>query len=266
LASRVGNAGTSRRLWYPGELAHTLKKANIEGATFADVLKDLYYTTEQNLTIARQKKVEFSCQLTILGGLEEAKFGELFGAIGSGGLYDRFIFGQCPTGFEWLYRPFEGPAEECQPTSVRVDPDVWELRNEWIKVKGINPRVTEHAIRVAAICAGFDGRNVLRAKDMGRALVFAQYQERTRILLRPNEGETYEGKLAMAFLNYLERYGAPETDGGPFKWVARRKLFQGTDAYKIGANVGDKALAGLEAAGEVEQTKLGKQESVRRLR
>jgi hypothetical protein len=268
LASRIGNAGTARRLWYPGELAHTLKKANIEGASFDTILNDAYYSDEQNLTIARQKLIPFSCKLTVIGGLVEDRFGELFGAIAGGGLYDRFIFGQCPTGFKFSYRPYDDSlsAEECQPTATHICPDVWEEKDSWIKLKGIDDRVAEHAIRVATICAGFDGRDVLRAADLEPALVFAQYQMRTRILLRPNEGETYEGKLATAFLNYLERYGRPDKEGQPYKWISRRKMYQNTNAYQIGVNIGDNALKGLQAAGEIEQDKLGKEAVVRKLK
>jgi hypothetical protein len=266
LAVRIGSVGVEHRLWYPGELAHTLKKANIEGASFDTILNDAYYDDTQNLTIARQKHIGFSCRLSVIGGLVEEKFGELFGAIGGGGLYDRFIFGQCPTGFKYSYRPYDGQPEECHPIPTRVCPDVWEEKDSWIKLKGIDDRVAEHVLRMATICAGFDGKDVLRAADLGPAFVFAQYQMRTRILLRPNEGETYEGKLALAFLGYLDRYGRPNKEGEPFKWIPRRKMYQGTNAYKIGAGIADKALAALATAGEVELDKFGKQEAVRRCR
>jgi hypothetical protein len=264
LAKTIGNVGNDRRLWYPNELSHPLKKANIEGATFDRVLNDAYYNTEQNLTIAHQKRVEFSCQLSLIGGLLEDEFAEMFGPIGGGGFYDRFILGQCPTGFLLEWHPFEGSSEECQPVDVRIDPEVWTAKNQWTKDKGINPRVAEHAIRVATICAGFDGRDVLSANDLGAALAFAQYQERTRIVLRPNEGETHEGKLALAFIAYLDRAELQEQAKSNQGWWSVRKMYQGTRAYEKGPGIADKALRGLAAAGEVELTRIGKLEVVRR--
>ena len=53
------------------------------------------------------------------------------------------------------------------PVKVSVDPDVWELKSKWLKtVPGMTGRVAENALRIASICAGFDGRTLLRAEHL----------------------------------------------------------------------------------------------------
>jgi len=259
LISVIGDAGGDHRLVYPGELSHLLKKANIEGASFAHILNDAYYNDKQKTVMAKQKVVEFSCQLSVLGSLVEEDFGPLFGVAGSTGLYDRFILGLCPTGFMYDWRPFEGGCVD-RPSlvPVRLDENVLAVKKVWIEEHGITPRIAEHALRAATICASFDGREILTADALGPALAFAKYQQGVRLLLKPNAGETYEGKLAVAFLDYLNRYGV---DGN---WIPRSKMYQDTNAYKIGLTIAEKTLDALEANGDVEMGKVGKQRCVRR--
>ena len=254
LAVLIGDVGDAPRLYFPGELEHLLKKSNIEGASFTTILNDAYYNNKQGLVIARQKSVEFSCQLSLIGGMPEKDFGELFGAAASTGFYDRFIFGQNPTGAMVDFRPGENvEPEELNPVSVTVSPDVWELRNEWTKTKGIGPRIAEHAVTVATICAAFDRRNVLTAADLGPAYAFAQYQQGLRTALKPNEGENFSGKLSLMFMDYLKRNDGD--DGSP-KWTAVQDLFNNTGAYRKGADLADNVLRALERNGEVETAKL----------
>jgi hypothetical protein len=249
LASSIGDVGNERRVLLPDELAHLLKKANIEGSVLDDVLNGAFYNNKQGLVIARQKQIGFSCQLSVIGGMLEDKFGELFGAAGGTGLYDRFMFGQQPTGYELLYRPFENePAEEVTASTVEVDPDVWEAKDEWIKKFGFNPRVCEIAVRVATICAAFDGRPRLQSKQLAPALALVRYQHQVRMTLKPNEGETIDAQLAQSFLGYLHRKGGDD-------WIATRKLFLGTRAYEKSLPVAHRVLDALERSGDIEKTK-----------
>jgi hypothetical protein len=154
-----------------------------------------------------------------------------------GGLHDRFTFGLCPEGYNFLYRPFEGFKETTSPTTVEVDLAIWEMVEQ---IRKENPKIgreAEIAVRAARICASFDGRKLLRAKDCELSVkAFIAEQLRIREYLRPNEGVTNDAKCANALVMWLERNASdmmvvPERDvrHGLRKTLA--KLGPGTLAY-----------------------------------
>ena len=100
------------------------------------------------------------------------QFGDLFGSATTGGLYDRFLFGKCPTDYAgYLWRPLDDvkpvfiPTGEDggmfqsveRPVPVTLHPSVFDTRDHWVKVLRLSSRVAELAIRAAVICASFDG-------------------------------------------------------------------------------------------------------------
>ena len=113
--------------------------------------------------------------------------------------------------------------------------------------------MVEIALRVAAICAAFDGRE-LRARDLGPAWELARYQTRIRSLLRPNTGKNFEAMLAHKMLAYLARF-----DG---KYVGRRQMLKAIRAYDLGPSIADRALNILVSNGDVKIAKVGKMELV----
>ena len=268
MAKRIGDAGGEPRLVAVDELAHLLVKANIENASFTQVLSTAYYHDLQDMPDAQGKQANFNCRLTIAGGVVEEKFQELFGAKTTDGFYDRFIFGQHPTGFSYDFVPFdEGPrayprpelesGEASGPVVVEVEDEVYTERKRWRVEFGIPSRVSEHAIRAAVICASFDGRAVLRVADLGPALAFARYQVAIRKILAPNPGKNPEAIIAYKVVDYL-RLHAPEG-----QWVNRRKMLQAINGYDYGPTVVDRALRSLELNGEIEQGQAGRQKIVR---
>ena len=92
LATRIGDVNDSARLWFPDELGHVMAKAQISNATFCETLTSAWSQNRNDCVIARQAIVNFSCRLSIVGGLVTEKFGDAFGSAATGGLYDRFIF------------------------------------------------------------------------------------------------------------------------------------------------------------------------------
>ena len=240
------------------ELGHLLEKSQIQSSSFPHILNGLFYSSHQKLRIARGEAIDFNCCLSILGGLLEETFGDLFGKSTTGGLYDRFIFGQCPTGFSYSYRPFEGEPLTIEPVAVAVSPEVWEERDSWIKtIPGVTGRIAEIALRVAAICASWDRKEMLTVSEIGPARAFAEYQARTRKLLRPNPGENFEARAAFKFLAYLQRQ-AP--DG---QWVAKRQMLRDTRAYELGPSVCNKALSILDYNDDLEEKREGRKSLVR---
>jgi hypothetical protein len=260
----INEANGDSRLLATDELGHLLEKAKIQQSSFPFVLNTAYYESKFKVTMAQGKKVDFDCILSVIGGLVEDKFQDLFGSATTGGLYDRFIFGNCPDGFKYNYRPLDevesvlatddgvfGAAS--RPTPIRVDREVWPVLDEWRKK--FDNRVVESALRVAAICAAFDNREVLRPGDLGPALAFAGYQQRIRVMLRPNPGVNPDGIVAHKVLDFLRRAG-----GG---WVNVKTMLQKTHAYDLGPNVAKRVVDVLIANNDIEMTKEGKSMLVR---
>jgi DnaB helicase-like protein len=246
----MGDRGGAAVLLSTDELSHLLEKAQISNASFSYVLNTAFYKDAANLTIARGAKVNFNCRLSLIGGIVDEQFEDSFGGATTGGLYDRFLFGQCPTGCdEYLYRPQEGRAAfEDQLDECPVNREVWEARDEMAKREKLNPRLLELALRSAAICAAFDGRHELRARDLGPAWELARYQNRVRLLLRPNPGKNFEAQIAARIVNYLNRHAS---DGG---WLVLREVLRATRASDYGPSVAERAMQAMTFSGSIEQS------------
>jgi hypothetical protein len=256
LAHLDGVSGINRLLFL-NELGHLLEKATIEGSSFSFVLNDAYNSDDLSATLAKSKKVSFNCRLSIAGGLVDDIFGELFGSKSTGGLHDRFIFGLCPKPFTFLYRPYDLTPEKLNPIITEAEQEIWDVRDEWVNNNpGLTPRIAEHALRVAAICAAFDGRNVLRAKDLGPALEFARYQVRVRLVLEPNPGKNPDAQCSFSILGWLQAH-APNGELLP-----KRALYSGIHADRVGYTIFDRALKNLAFNQEIQLDKIGKQNVV----
>lgn len=251
LLYRLRTAEGAPRLLLPDELGHLLSKSKIDNASFPYVLNRAYYETRFEIVAARGKEIEFDCVLSFIGGVVDEMFDELFGAETVGGLYDRCAFAQCPSGFQYDYRPCPlSNGLTTEPVRVTVAPEVWETKREWTHEMGLNPRVVETGLRVAAICASIDGRRTLQTTDLAPVLPFVQYQESLRRILKPNTGENTDGKLASKFLGYIERYGAKG------EWLDVRTMLHRTRAYDFGVGY-QRVLDALEHSGEIEQVGRG---------
>jgi hypothetical protein len=249
LLAKLSDAGGAARLVSPDELGQLLSKSHIENASFPFVPNRAYYQTNFDQTSARGRVIQFNCSLSFIGGVVDADFGHLFDFATVGGLHDRFIFGQCPDAFQFIYRPFEGAPEwfHTPPAAVAVDPEVWEAKDDWVRtIPNLSGRCAEHALRVAGICAAFDGRKTLSFSDLGPARAFAENQARVRLILRPNPGENPDAKCAFAIASALERH-AP--DG---RWFNRRNLYRQIHAERHGAGVFNRAVINLQYNGEIE--------------
>jgi hypothetical protein len=243
MVEKLGNANGECRAFCPDEIGHLLTKARIDNATFSFVLNRAYYKDEFDVTMARGKQVHFNCSLSILGGLVDENFEDLFGSATTAGLYDRFIFGLCPRPFEYRYRPMEGGAEDTEPCPVAIAKDVWDARDEWIKtIPGLTDRCAEHAIRVATVAAAFSGQLDLSAKHLGPARAFAEYQARIRKMLQPNPGENPVAKCAHATLAAL---------GDSTAWHTVRDIGKKIHSERFGPSVFEQTLRSLEGVGEV---------------
>jgi hypothetical protein len=248
LVRKCKDAEAKPRLFSPDELGHLLEKSHIENASFPYLLNRAFYSTAFEVHMGRKEVAQFNASLSILGGLVDSRFEDLFSHSTTGGLYDRFAFGAFPGGFKFDYFPFEARAADYETKSVYIHEDVWVEKAAWlVEDSELEPRVVEIAIRAAAVCAAHDGRTLLTAAQLAPARAFAEYQKRIRRLLKPNEGENLEGKIALKILAYLKRYEG--------KYVAKRKLLMDIGAYRSGPSVAERALSVLHANGDIEITK-----------
>jgi hypothetical protein len=247
------------RLLAPDELGHLLEKSRIDNSSFPYLLNTAFYSNGFQVKMAKGRKADFACWLSIIGGLVEERFEDLFGSNATGGLYDRFIYGLCPTGFGFVFTNQEvldvlsGNEAPKRPVFTQIDPSVWEVTAEW--KKNLPGRAVELAVRAAAVCAAFDRRSVLRADDLKPALAFAEYQSRFREYLKPNPGKNFEAVLQYKFLAYLRRE--------PGQWFGVREMFRDTRAYDFSLTTANRALAALVFNGDVELQKEGRKQFAR---
>jgi hypothetical protein len=244
--------GGQYKLWFCDELGHMLDKSRIEGASFARVLNTAFYHDEQTLIVAKGAKHKFNVKLSIIGGIVDEDFEDAFSAITAHGMYDRFIFGYAPTGFNYKYHPISDYGEPLNGFTSNLTPvdrinrDVWEVRRRWIEEHPGANREFEIAIRCALIAATYDRREEISAASLKPALAFAEAQCKVRQLLRPNMGRNQGGEVSQKITDYLEKY-AP--DG---KWIRLRELLQRTHAARYGLDMVNRTLNALSLCGEIE--------------
>ena len=258
LIKMIGDSKGEARLVNPDELGFLLERSSLDGASFPYVLNRAFYDTMFSLTTSGGKMVPFNCRLSLIGGISISSegdyeaFGDLYGPKTVGGLYDRSLFGLKPSGFEYEFIPFcGGPAAVAMGLAnlkaPSVTQDVWEAKNHWVKQYGLNPRTTESAIRVAGICAAYDGVALLRPQDIEKSVIaLSEYETRLQLILKPNTGKNDDGVLANKFLNYLRR------NGPNGEWLSERDMLRNTHAYDLGTR-SDRVLASLEYNGEIER-------------
>lgn len=270
LVEKVGDTAGAARLFYPDELAHLLEKTAIENASFARFLTRAFYESEIDLTVAKRKQLSFNARLTVAGGTVDDQFETLFGSVSTGGLYDRFLFGKCPAGYQYLWRPLDDVVpvfiprvddsteflENSRAIAVHVERSVFEERDRWIK-SGISPRVAELCLRSSAIAASMDGKRNLKADDLGPAFALAKYQTKVREFLQPNVGENPDAQIAFKVRNWMEKNVAVS------QYVGRRELYRQISGNRLGPAVFDRTMRAMEFNGELESAKVGKQAVVR---
>ena len=239
------------------EWAHLFAKASIENSSFNTFLHTAFYKRHVNVTLGGGFEVDLSCALTFIGGIVREEFGSCFGSKSMGGLHDRFVFGLCPEGYNFLYRPFEGKPERTNPIAVKIDKEVFEMVDAIRKANKLIGREAEHAVRAAHICASFDGRPVLRAKDCESMVkAYAEEQLRIRDILKPNEGKNPEAIICNAIIDWLNRWAA---DG---RWVRESKLRHGLQRLikEYNRRTFNNAISSMRK-GEIDREKLPDPES-----
>jgi hypothetical protein len=249
LADASGNA----RLFAPGELAHTLRKMQIERSSLPQFFTRIFDEDHFGLTQSRHGNrmpdpVTVNCHLSIVGGIVEDEFEDLFGTATTRGFYDRCLFGLCPSGHTFHYREFpedwRGIGERI-PEPVKVADEVWDALKEWRKANDVeHHRVIELCLRAAWITAAYDRRKVLTAAQLKPALALAEYQTKVRVMLRPSNAVTLDGRIEEAIMRYMRRLS-------PGEGVKQRELFDRANIYRLGSPAAARVLNVLVANGKL---------------
>lgn len=244
-AKHYGNRMGAPGLWFSPELIHTLGKSKIEGASYIPALCQLYDSSKTSVVMARKERVDLSIRLSIVGGLVDGNFADAFGGQTGFGLYQRFLFGlQQNTQLD--YEPYTGELiTKPELQSVTVAASAREALNS-LKVSNpdIEKRMLQSILRMAVICAAWDGRSVLTGDDMAPHLALADYQTKVRLVLRPDPGRNQMAQACNRITSYLQRHGGD---------VLVTKLNKDTNVSKeFGPGMHRQAIAQLAAAGEIE--------------
>ncbi len=240
------------------EWSHLFDKAKIDNSSFLTILNTGFYRSRVHLVIAGGKEIDLDCAISWYGGIVQEEFGNVFGVKSMGGAHDRFLFGLCPKNYVHFYRPFEGEVatdrdgSALKPIPVTIHQDVWEMVDG---IKLANPgldREAEIGVRIAHICASFDGRPILHAKDCEQAVkAMASEQCRIKSLLKPNLGVTHDAECSNVLIDWFRKHAS---DG---QWVRERILYHSVRRTfeKLGPNVIGYTLQGLEKRGLILSAK-----------
>ena len=235
-------------LWFPSELAHTMKKAQIENSSFSTIIYDMFDDDEFDVTMMGQKRFQGKVRLSLTGGIVAERFEQSFGSESTGGLYNRFLLGVCPLEYrgqkpyKYMWRPLAGepivktpqlpfdgpnapssgslPPQFSLPTP-RVHTDVYDARDAIVKAEGIEERLTSLVLRCAIISCAWDEIPELRASYLEPFWELARYQMQVRQLFKPNEGENFDAIVGNKITSYLKRRVG--------QWVKWREVYLHTN-------------------------------------
>lgn len=194
------------RLLAQDELRNTIAKANIQNSALPSTLCSLW---EQDEAGAGDKTGEHTAmlQLNILGALkadDAEDFAEVFGKDTTSGLYDRFIYGLAPAG--WEFEKWEHNLEFRTPKPCTIPDYCWEMMKEWRRVEPIGRgRLGEIAMRIAYITSAMNHDPEVTAEAMRCALEFCDWQEWIRTAYKAGLGDTIDAQCTNAILTVLEK-------------------------------------------------------------
>lgn len=230
------------------EWGHLMAKADIQNSTFATSLTTAFYKRQISLVVAGGKSINLTAQLSMIGGAPDSEYDLIFSSTASAGLYDRFLHGMCPEGFQFHYRPFSGSSESLDLKSVEVDGSVWEVAKQWRIENARYGRAIELAVRAAIISASADGITNLNGKYFEQFKPFLMEQMRLRAMLAPNEGVTNEAKVSIAVMRWLH------THSSSGQWIAMRDLQRGINftRNRLGPGILNHALKNMATEGTIE--------------
>jgi hypothetical protein len=237
----------------PDEWSHVMSKAGIPDASLASALTTAFYNRRHLVTLGGQgggKDVTIPFPFSIIGGIVQEDFDSVFDASTLGGLYDRFLFGLAPDGFNWSWRSFPGdhPFFQSKPKPVIAvaHPSLEEAIKDWNGRDKDLGRIVEVCARVATIFAAIDGRSKVTGEDLEKLWPLAQYQKALRAIFKPNPGTNPDAIYANAAMGWIQAHAR--------QWRSLRDLQKGTNYHRrrLGPNVAFRSVQALARDGQID--------------
>ena len=208
------------------ELRNTLAKAGIQNSSLPSTLCTAWEHDEVG-TADKTGKHDAELHLNILGALkadDAEDFADVFSKETTTGLYDRFIFGLAPKG--WEFSKWEKPLQVRSPKSCTVPEACWSMMKEWRAIEPIGRgRLGEIAMRIAYITSAMNHDPEMTPEAMKAALEFCDWQEWIRSNYKAGMGDSDDAKCTAAILGVLEKLE-------PGMWVRWRDLAARKNWYK----------------------------------
>jgi hypothetical protein len=208
------------------ELRNTLAKVGIQNSALPSVLCSAWEQDEVG-TADKTGKHSADMHLNILGALkadDAEDFADVFSKETTSGLYDRFIFGLAPKG--WEFDTWERPVNVRYPKLCSVPKHCWTMMKEWRAVEPIGRgRLGEIAMRIAYITSAMNHDVEMTEEAMRAALAFCEWQEWIRTTYKAGLGDSDDAKCTAAILGVLEKLE-------PGMWIRWRELAAKKNWYK----------------------------------
>lgn len=208
------------------ELRNTLAKAGIQNSALTSTLCSAWEQDEVG-TADKTGKHSADMHLNLLGALkadDAEDFADVFSKDTTTGLYDRFIFGLAPIG--WEFNTWERQEQVRYPKSCAIPKLCWDMMKEW---RGVEPvgrgRLGEIAMRVAYITSAMNHDPEVTEQAMKAALEFCGWQERIRAGYKAGLGDSEDAKCTAAILAVLEKLE-------PGTWIRWRELATKKNWYR----------------------------------
>ena len=223
-------------LAFEDEMIDAMNKMDIKGSSLANKLNTLFGMDRIEHRVKGKPHVAHA-QLSLLGALtvkDPAAFTEIWGKNTVTGLWDRFIFGIAPKGWEWddQWEEQEYVVPELrEPASVRMTQEALDMKKAWVSVDRVNrERLGELALRVAVITTAAQGERdktdwkaPVTEDCMRAALKFMEWQEAIRERYKPSEADTPGGKLAELIAETFMRI---KDEAGNYAWASWRAVYR----------------------------------------
>jgi hypothetical protein len=238
----------------PDEWSHVMAKAGIPDATLASTLTTAFYNRRHTITLGGQgggRDITIPFPFSIIGGIVQEDFDSVFDASTLGGLYDRFLFGLAPDGFNWSWRSFPGGhpfflSNKPTPVTPIGDVSLEATIKDWNKRDKELGRIVEVCARVAAVFAAIDGRTRVTGEDLEKLWPLAMYQKAIRGMYKPNPGMNPDAIYANVVMNWIQQNAQ--------QWRTLRDLQKGTNYHrrKLGPNVAFRSVQALARDGQID--------------
>lgn len=211
-------------LLHQDETRELFGKMAIDGSSLPYKLNRLY-DNDDVAGATKKGSVTAFAKASFLGGLtvaSPAEFAEMFGKSTVTGLYVRFIYGYTEGGWrfhdEW--EEFDAvPPEIHEPVVTKFTPEIFKMKEDWEMVdqKERGQRLSQLALRVAAITASANGDEVVTPECMKAALRLMEWQQEIRDVFKPSHGDSMGGKYSEFIME--EAWSHIDTEGFiPFQW------------------------------------------------